>query len=341
MTDVAIRYQPLTPDLADALVDCVRAVYGEHYSLPEFYDAQKVRDLLERGLLHAFVGLNEQGEIVATLGAQLESPDAITIDGRTGMVRSEYRQHGALKDLGERMLAIYASPQVHGIQMYAVMFHTISQRHGLAHGCFVTGLLPAHFPPEMVPPEFPPCHGRVGALSMYRPMQPLPPAKVCVPAPYRDIIRGLYAGHAVPRTEIPQNPTPVASATRFKFLYNERTCAASAQATTLGADFAAALDSMVAEARRRGSAVVYLDIPLADPACTMAVDLANQRGFFFGALLLARQAGDILRLQKLLVPDAIVPGEMQVYSDDAGEVRQMLDFVLGDAQRVGNAEHRA
>ena len=337
MTDAAIHYQPLTPDLAEALVDCVRAVYGEHYSLPEFYDAQKIRNLLERGLLHAFVGLNEHGEIVATLGAQFEAADAITIDGRTGMVRSEYRQHGALKDLGDRMLDIYASPQVHGIQMYAVMFHTISQRHGLAHGCFVTGLLPAHFPPGMVPPEFPPCHGRVGALSMYRPMQTLPPARVCLPAPYRDFIRGLYAGHAVPRPEIPQNPNPIAAATRFKFLYNERTHASSAQLTALGADFAAAFDTLVAEAQRRGSAVVYLDIPLADPACSLAVGLANQRGFFFGALLLARQAGDILRLQKLLVPDAVLPGEMKVYSDDTDEVQHMLDFVFADARRVGEA----
>ena len=335
MTDAAIRYQPLTPDLAEALVDCVRAVYDEHYSLPEFYDAQKVRDLLERGLLHAFVGLDAQGAIVATLGAQLEAADAITIDGRTGMVRSEYRQHGALKDLGDRMFAIYGSPQVHGIQMYAVMFHTISQRHGLAHGCFVTGLLPAHFPPQMVPPEYPRFVGRVGALSMYRPMQPLPPAQVCLPAPYRQVIRELYAAQGVPRTEIPRNPHPVAPATRFKFLYDERTDAGSAQLTSIGADFAAALDVMVAEAQRRGSAVVYLDIPLADPACTLAVDLANQRGFFFGALLLARKAGDILRLQKLLVPNAIVPGETKVYADDKSEVQRMLDFVLADARRVG------
>ncbi len=333
MSDAAIRYQALTPDLAEALVDCVRAVYGEHYSLPEFYDVQRIRDLLEHGLLHAVVGLDAQGMIVATLGAQLESPDAITIDGRTGMVRAEYRQHGVLKDLGGMMVDVYSRPEICGIQMYAVMFHAISQRHGIEHGSFVTGLLPAHFPPSMVPAEYPACRGRVGAVSMYYPLRPLPPASVCLPVQYHDFLSKLYARHDISRTEIIPHQPPDGVATRLEFLHNDRTAASSVRLTAIGTDCTAVLDTVVVKAQERGDTVVYLDIPLADPASTLAVDLANQRGFFFGALLLARKAGDLLRLQKMLAPDAIVPGEMQVYSD---EVQHMLDFVRDDARRVSH-----
>lgn len=332
MPAMEIQYKPLTPDLAEALVDCVHAVYGEHYSLPEFYDAQKIRDLLQRGLLHAFVGLNPRGEIVGTLGAQLECANAITIDGRTGMVRSEYRQHGLLKSLGMFMYDIYQQLRIRGIQMYAVTYHAISQRHGLEYGSFVTGLLPAHFPHDMVPAEYPAFAGRGGAVSMYYlfPTLPLPSAAVCLPAQYRDAIGSLYAAHSIARSELPASREIGDEATRFSSIFNERTFASTVLVASIGRNFAAALDDIVAEALRKGSAVVYLDVPLASPSSGMAVDLANRQGFFFGALLPARKNGDILRLQKLLNPESIVPGEMKLHS---AEVQHMLDFVLADARR--------
>jgi hypothetical protein len=332
MSSMEIQYKPLTPDLVEALVECVLAVYGEHYSLPEFYDVQKIRDLLQRGLLYAFVGLNSRGEIVGTLGAQLECANAVTIDGRTGMVRSEYRQHGVLQHLGMLMFDIYQQLQIRGIQMYAVTFHTISQKHGLTHGCYVTGLLPAHFPCVMVPAEYHAFAGRVGAVSMYYsvPTQPLPPLAVCLPAQYCDVIGGLYAAKAIARSEIPPARHIGGDQTCFNSVFNARTFATTALIETVGRNFAATLDDIFAEAMRHCSAVVYLDVPLASPDSSMAVDLANQQGFFYGALLPARKAGDILRLQKLADPDSIIPGEMKLYSD---EVQRMLDFVLADARR--------
>ncbi len=77
--------------------------------------------------------------------------------------------------------------------------------------------------------------------------------------------------------------------------------------------------------------MIYLDVPLTSPDSGVAVDLANRQGFFYGALLPARKFGDMLRLQKLMRPDSIVPGEMKLCSDD---VQQMLDFILDDARRV-------
>lgn len=325
-----LRYEPLTVDKAEALVACVKAVYGENYSLPEFYDSQRIRDLLRDGLLHAFVGLNPQGEIVATLSAQLECPGAITIDGRTGMVRNEYRQHGALTDLGMRMHDIYRGIGICGLQMYAVTFHTISQRHGLNYGCFVTGLLPAHFPRTMVPEEFGAFTGRFGAVTMYYLMQPLPPADVCLPAVYRDMLREIYARHAIARNETPPDDTTVADSTHYKLVFNDRTGVTTAQVNIIGQDFAAMLDDIITQGSRRGSAAIYLDLPLASPACPLAAGIANRQGFFFGALLPARKYGDMLRLQKFDLAETH-PEEMKLHSD---EVRRMLDFVLADAHRL-------
>ncbi len=330
MSSLELRYQPLTPDLAPALVDCVHAVYGENYSLPDFYDVENIRALLQAGLLYAFVGLNARGEVVATLGAQLECAGAITVDGRTGMVRNAYRQHGALKELGLRMVEVYQRLQTHGIQMYAVTFHPISQKHGLSYGCFVTGLLPAHFPPAMVPVEYGAFAGRFGAVTMFYQMRPLPPAAVCLPAPYRELLAGIYARNTIERHEIAAGRALPGEETRFSISFNVRTRVTSVRILGIGDDFCAALARLEAEIVQGDSAVTYLDLPLASPASHQAVASANRQGFFFGALLPARQAGDMLRLQKFAL-DSVIPGEMKLCS---AEVRQMLDYVLADARRV-------
>src|ERR1035437_1248658 len=64
-----------------------------------------------------------------------------------------------------------------------------------------------------------------------------------------------------------------------------------------------------------------------------ATDIANQHGFFYGALLLARQGGDRLRLQK---PDfsSFNVGELNLYADDT---KELLEWILSDAGRVGHS----
>lgn len=78
-------------------------------------------------------------------------------------------------------------------------------------------------------------------------------------------------------------------------------------------------------------AVLYLDIPLADPAAARAIRIAEERGFFWAALLPdARPDGDVLRLQRL-ADVAIDADNIQTVSDHGSAV---VDFVLQQHRRA-------
>ncbi len=78
-------------------------------------------------------------------------------------------------------------------------------------------------------------------------------------------------------------------------------------------------------------AVLYLDIPLTNPAAARAIRIAEERGFFWAALLPdARVDGDVLRLQRL-ARVAIATEHIETVSDH-GE--SMVQFVLAECKRA-------
>jgi serine/threonine-protein kinase RsbW len=78
-------------------------------------------------------------------------------------------------------------------------------------------------------------------------------------------------------------------------------------------------------------AVMYLDIPLSDPAAARAIRIAEARGFFWAALLPdGRPDGDVLRLQRLAdVP--VDDGHIQTISDHGAA---MVAFILDQRDRA-------
>jgi len=329
-----IHYKWLTPDMAGLLVDCVRAVYGERYSLPDFYHEEKIRDLLNQGLLNAKVAMNDAGEIIATLGIQLECVGAITADARVGMVRAEYRRSGVLESLGKQVSEIYAQLKTLGIQMYAVTFHSISQKKALASNSFLTGMLPAHLSKGTIADGFNEIDGRVGVVSMYYLLHKLPAADVYLPDIYEYAISNIFEKQAIERTVLVPAAVDTARATEYSSSFNENTFVLTAVVWAIGRDFESALTNIMSSASTCGSEVIYLDIPLSMAGCGIATEIANRQGFFFGALLLARKGGDRLRLQKLDLK-SFNAGELKLYSE---ETKEFLEFVLKDARRVMPAD---
>ena len=81
-------------------------------------------------------------------------------------------------------------------------------------------------------------------------------------------------------------------------------------------------------------AVMYLDIPLADPAAARAIRIAEARGFFWAALLPdARPDGDVLRLQRLAdVP--IDDDHIQTITDHGAAI---VEFIRHERERASAA----
>src|SRR5579872_5481486 len=89
----------IRPEDAPGVVDCVRRVYGETYTVhPELYDAQKITALNEDGRLVSVVALNNN-EIVGHYA--LERPDLRSRIAESGeaMVLPEHQHHHLLEKM--------------------------------------------------------------------------------------------------------------------------------------------------------------------------------------------------------------------------------------------------
>lgn len=319
-----IVYRSLEPGMSEALVKCIRSVYGDSYPLTEFYDPDCIESLIKQKLLYSEVAINQDGEIIANLSTQLEKVGDRTADASAGMVAAPFRGYGTILQLGMRMVSVYEELGLCGVQLYSITLHTITQKLIADGGGILTGVLPAHFPKGTTADGFKGASGRVGVVSFYMPLKKLPSRSVYVPLEYKEQICNIYKQVKCDREVLRPSKDKLATDSIYEITSYNQTGVIHMRLDRVGSDTGNVLNFLDATAFENASEVDYLDIPLNDSACGFAVDLARAKGFVYGNLILERGNTDRLRLQKL-DNSTFLPENMQLTSEAA---KSFLNLIL-------------
>jgi len=323
----------MVEDDAEGLSRCVRVCYGDTYPARDFYDPDKLRAFMREGLLRSQIAVTQEGEVVGHVGIMLDAIGDVTADAVAGFVAPEYRGSDTMFRLGLNMYTVQHDLNLIGLQLYALMLHNITHKKVLAIGGVEAGFLPAHFPKSISPKGFERADDkrRVPAMFMYVPLRPAPPRDVYLPERYADIIGNVYKQLKYARSLARRLKTQSQKSASFSIDKKSGLGIVQIKVRKAGDDLSESIARLNKQARREGYEIVYVDLPLCDPASAATIDGLRSLGFFYGGVVVERGGGDMLRMQSLI--NAQIAPNAELISSQSG--RDILSFVMADARDVG------
>jgi len=148
--DISITIRPMRPKDSIDLARCVYRCYGYTYANPDVYFPDRVKELLESGLLISFIALNPDGEVIGHVSVRKEYADAPIGERGQAVVDPRYRGHGLLNKLIKTVVEHVTKRGMYGTYGEAVTVHTYSQKAALSMGAHETGVLLAFTPATML-----------------------------------------------------------------------------------------------------------------------------------------------------------------------------------------------
>ena len=331
--DTPLELRPLRPEEDGvALARCMYNVYG--YSYHEVvYFPERLRDLIDKGLLVSLVAVTPNGEVAGHQGLKKDSPSARVANVSMGAVDPRFRGRKLFERLKEHAFGRVREQGLLGLYGEAVTLHPYSQKANFASGGRETGILLAYIPGDR---SFKQIEGEVAparqtAVLFYIALNPAPVRTVYPPAKHRAMIERIYAWAGVERVFADADPNdmdrlPERSEVdvQVRAAYNW----AVLGVVRGGRDLADLVRVRLRELCRSRLDCVYLDLPLSDPATQLLAPQLEALGFSFcGIYPEMVEGGDLLRLQHLNNV-AIDPAKIIVVTDMG---RDLLAYTLREA----------
>ncbi len=336
MSDEPFRLVPVGPDNA-ALVGAVfRSVYGENYVDPVVYRPESLLQKITQGRLAGLLALDHAGRPAGYAALGPTAPNPSLWEEKGLIVVPEYNK----TDAGTSLACYFGDPAVWpagvaGVFASAVCHHYFSQvicaKAGWTASAIQLDLFDAailHDRPAEV--------DRISCALFFSPMPPA--AAPCHwPAAYREILATLAAVRREPRGEPSTAPLPVAVATDVAMTPVTASRSMRINVFRIGGDWAAVVERLLAEARRRQMVSVQIFIDTACPAIGEAVQVLRARGFFLGGLAPRWFGSDGLLMQQVFADTRY--DLIKLYPDTA---KELLAFIRADrlAVRQGKGAKR-
>jgi hypothetical protein len=307
---------------AAAIARCFLEVYGHHYVHAEVFSTRRYWDKVEAGELIPAVARDSEGEVIGHIALERE-PGMQVAERGEAVVRSAHRGHGLLERMTERLREEAPKHDLHGIYAEPLTIHTFSQRNDARAGMPVCAVLlganPEDFRPKGVPS--PTAGQRQSYLRTFRFVQPPAPRTIYAPAPYREILHGLYASLGVSAADAA--PAATASDSRTSIKVNDRGYGLITFAR-VGPNAAIELAQALRDVRALGADSVQLSAPIADPGLPLLTDAARALGFFFCGLGPSFANGaDTFLLQWLSEP--LDTSKLQLFTEPTKELVAFID----------------
>jgi hypothetical protein len=311
------------PEDAPGVVRLFRDVYGEHYPVETFINAERL--ILENaaGRTVSSVARTTRGDIVGHNAVFNSAPWQKTYESGAGLVHRDYRGgHGIFRDMVAHGQQVAAKKQgLAAIFGEPVCNHLYSQKmtHALGWRSFA---MEVELMPAATYAKEGSAGGRVSAFLDFVTLKHRPHI-IYLPPVYEEILKRIYDGFDDRRdfndsleTVPPQTGTEIRTQI-FQFAQVARMTVLEA-----GSDFGEVMEAEEAAARQQGVQVIQVWLKLTWPWVGQVVDELRAHGFFLGGPLPRWFDGDGLLMQKLsAAPDWEAP---QVFSDRAQMIFQAV-----------------
>lgn len=288
------RFQP-----GDALgvTRCYYQVYGGSFPLDHVYLPDELIRRSQSDDQHMFVARAESGDIVGLGGIFRSAPGRGILETGQLMVLKSYRMTRVAVDLCRFAIETLApSLGLNAIYAESLCNHVTSQKLASHFGLIDHGLELDVLPPEAFESEQQ-VGGRVALLQQFRIYQDIPHT-ICVPPAYRDVLNELYQGLGLQRefvAPVARTPEPGNSLIHFSKIPDVGFYRFGIE--RVGRD----LDAVLGDAMRESAEyrICQVQINLADPAGTLAVEALLRHGYRLGGLSPLWFDRDALFLQKI------------------------------------------
>jgi len=142
--DMPIELRPADPARDGvAFARCMYSVYGYSY-VEAVYFPERVKSLIDQGLLLSFVAVTPDGEVVGHQGVKKESPQARVANICMGAVDPRFRGRKLFEQLTEMAVVALRKQGLLGVHIVAVSLHPFSQRANITAGGCESGILVPH-----------------------------------------------------------------------------------------------------------------------------------------------------------------------------------------------------
>ena len=295
--DITIRL--MRPDESWSLARCAYRCYGYTYSTDNFYFPERVRELLESGLMTSMVAVTSAGEIIGHVAVNKETPNSLV--GEAGQAIVDPRCRG--NNLYTRMRLLLRSHNrdagMFGEYGEAVTVHTYTQRVALSGESSATGVLLGFTPATMYFKDIQAEEDRKRrpVLLYYSRLNEGPLRDVYLPPHHAGVLRRIYEKLKLRRNIVSGNIPELEERAQVDVKVQTEASRAFLQVIEYGQDLKALVRFRLRELCSRRVDCIYLDLPLSHPAAQRYCVSMEMLGFFFGGMLPELHDGDMLRLQ--------------------------------------------
>lgn len=331
--ETPLTLQPLDPVAHGvALTRCMYAVYGYSYAVESVYFPERIKSLVDQGVLMSFVAVTPDGEVAAHQGLKKSSPSSRVANMGMGMVDPRYRGRRLFERLKDFAISAARDSGLCGLYIEAVTIHPYSQKANFSAGARETGILLAFVPPGFTFRKIKDGEaagaGRQTAVLFYNAIGQGPRRRIFPPLRHVPMIERIFASVGLER-DISAAPADLALPAHARI--EVEVVAAFGHATisvmSFGRDLVNRVGNELEECRLSHIDVIFVDLPLADPATQTAVPELEKLGFFFAGVYPEKHAdGDLLRLQ-FLNNIRIDPAAIHTVSEMG---RSLLDYVMAE-----------
>lgn len=314
-----------------AFARCMYNVYGYSY-LETVYFPDRIRDLVERDLLLSHVAVTEDGQVVGHQGLKKDRPDSRVANVSMGIVDPRFRGRKLFERLKDLAFAAARARGLTGLYGEAVTIHPYSQKANFAMGARETGMLLAYVPEgftfKKIKDGEESARTRQTAVLFYNSLNPGPMRKVYPPAAHRQMIQRIYDWVGLERVVMEAPPEARSSLPAHAEITVDVAGAFGQAIISIvkpGLDLAKQLRAQLIELKVSRIDLIYVDLPMSDPATQVLAEEVEACGFSFCGLYPEKhQDGDLLRLHHL--NNVRIDTSKIVTVTDMG--RDLLDYVV-------------
>ena len=326
--DVPLEIRMMRPEESPALSRAVYRSYGYSYDWDDIYYPERIRELQESGLMRSCVAVSPEGELVGHLALTVERPGAPVAEAGQAVVDPRFRGHQLFAKMKTFLASRAAEGGMYGLYSEATAIHPYSQKGNLHLGARETGFLLGYIPPSVSYKEIGEDRaGRRGSVALfYMRTNQEPQREIYPPARYRDVVRWVVEHNGLRRTIVDRSdPRPeLPASSRVDVRVRQDHNLAFLRVVEPGNDLRELVRSRLRELCLHRIDVIYVDLPLSNPATRIGGDRLEELDFFFGGIIPEAGDGDVLRLQYLNNVE-VERGDVSTASDFGEE---MLDLVF-------------
>lgn len=312
----------VTPEDAEEISQLIYRSYGHSYVKEDLYHPRKTKIALEHGEKFGVIVRTPSGR-AAGYFAVLRTTDSEIGEVGEAAVSVRHRRRGLMTRMLEALIEKSRKRGLLGLFGEAVTVHLISQKVNRKFGFRSTAMLLNHFPAmkyRALAEDYP---QDVTIVIDFLPLVSVTRKAVAVPDRYQELLTDLYGALGIEVDFLdPSSPEPTAeSELDIRIEYDFRHAVVVVE--RYGADFEEHMYRALSTLRANDLSVLYVDLPLEDPATPTVTPFLQELGFVLAGLMpLFHQEKDYLRLQKCYADLDL--DRIEVLSGEAGAIKEMI-----------------